>query len=632
MVGVGMDLLQEGLDLQRRGALAEAAVRYAQVLRADPGNADAHYYLGMMSCQQGRFADGAERARQALRRDPHHARAHVLLGRALSALGQRGEALANFDRAIALEPDFARAHGHRADLLGELGRNPEAVESYDRALALAPDTVADWFNRGTALLAVGRYGDALASFDRALALNPDFAEAHLLRAPRLLSKLRLCDWTDLEAETAELLAMIREQKFVSVPFAALLLPASPAEQLQCARRYVQEQSAAAPIWRGEVYSHSRIRVAYLSADFREHATAYLTAGLFEQHDRSRFEITAISFGEDDASPIRRRLESAFEHFIDVRNESDRDIAELIRRNEIDIAVDLMGFTKGNRPNILAQHPAPIQLNYLGFPSTMGATFIDYIVADSTVIGQADESNYAERVVRLPDSYQINDDKRQIASAVPTRGECGLPESAFVYCCFNSTQKLTPRLFDVWMRLLHARENSVLWLLEDTPTATANLRAQAERRGVSGQRLVFAPKVPLADHLARHRRADLFLDTLPYNAHTTASDALWAGLPVVTCMGGTFAGRVAASLLKASGLDDLIVGSLDEYEALALSLARDPPALAAIKNRLAQNRVTCPLFDTKRTTRHIELAYAMMVERLRRGERPATFAVEATAAA
>ena len=620
------DLLQDGLTLHRRGALSEAAARYAQVLRAEPGNADAHYYLGMMSCQQGRFAEGAERARQALSSDPRHARACVLLGRALSALKQPEHALASIDRAIALAPDLAVAHGQRADILSELGRNSEAINSYDRALALAPDVVADWFNRGTALLAVGRYEDAIASFDRAQALKPDFAAADLLRAPHLLSKLRLCDWTDLEVETAELLTMIREQRFVSVPFAVLMLPTLPAEQLQCARRYVQEQPAAPQIWRGEVYSHDRIRVAYLSADFREHATAYLTAGLFEQHDRSRFEITAISFGEDDRSPMRRRLEGAFEHFIDVQNRSDRDIAELIRRREIDVAVDLMGFTKGNRLEVLAQRPAPIQLNYLGFPCTMGSDFIDYIVADLTVISEGEERFYAEQVVRLPDSYQINDDRRQIATSAPTRRECGLPDSAFVFCCFNGTQKLTPLFFDIWMRLLRMTDNSVLWLLEDGPTATANLRAAAEQRGVSAQRLIFSRRAIVRDHLARQPLADLFLDTLPCNAHTTASDALWAGLPVLTCLGPAFAGRVAASLLKAVGLDDLIAQSVDEYEAMARTLAREPVRLAEVRERLARNRGTYPLFNTRRSTRHLESAYTTMLDIHRRGGRPRSFTI------
>jgi protein O-GlcNAc transferase len=620
-------MLQEGLALHRSGAVAEAAARYNEVLRIEPGNADAHYYLGMMSCQNGRFAEGAEYARKALACEPGHARAHVLLGRALAALERRAEALISLERAIAFAPDLAQAHGHRADVLSELGRNEEAVESYDRALALTPDVIEDWFGRGASLIALCRYEEAVASFDRALALKPDFEKANLAYPPRLLLKLRVCDWSNLDTEIAGLLKMIRGQKTLSVPFAMLMIPATAAEQLQCARRYVQDQPTFPPIWCGESYSHDRIRVAYLSADFREHATAYLTAGLFEEHDKSRFEITAVSLGQNDRSPMRQRLEAAFEHFIDVQDNTDQNIAELIRRLEIDIVVDLMGFSKDNRLNVLARRPAPIQLNYLGYPGTSGADNIDYIFADSTVIPEDQGMFYSEKVVQLPGTYQINDNKRHIAPYTPTRDECGLPEQAFVFCCFNNTQKLNPEIFDIWMRLLRAKEDSVLWLLQENQTATGNLRAFAEQRGISPHRLIFAPKIGVANHLAREGLADLFLDTLPYNAHTTASDALWAGLPVMTCLGQTFAGRVAGSLLKAIGLEELITQSLEEYEALALKVAQEPTHLASIKDKLTRNRDTSLLFDTRRATRHIESAYLTMVDILRRGDSPRSFAVD-----
>jgi predicted O-linked N-acetylglucosamine transferase (SPINDLY family) len=626
-VALTADFLQEALALHRRGALAEAAARYAEVLRADPANADAYYYLGMISCQHGRFTEGAELARKSLVNDPRHARANVLLGRALHALAQHDEALASFERAIALAPDLAQGHANRADVLADLGRAAEAIDSYDRALALAPDSAEDWLNRSVALIAVERYDDAISSIDRAFAIKPDFAQAHLWQAPRLLSKLHICDWTNLAAEIAQLLKTIREQKPSSVPFAILAIPASPADQLQYARRYVQDQPAFRQIWRGEVYSHERIRVAYLSADFHEHATAYLLAGLFEQHDKSRFEITAISFGPDQSSPMRHRLKGAFEHFIDVHGKSDQDIADLVRRIEIDIVVDLMGFAKHNRLGVLARRPAPIQVNYLGYPGTMGASYIDYIVADSTIIPEDQCVFYTEQVVWLPETYQINDNQRVISERTPSRRECDLPDAAFVFCCFNNTRKITPQIFGIWMRILRATENSVLWVYEANPTASANRRREAEKHGVSSRRLIFAPKTGLADHLARQRLADLFLDTLPYNAHTTASDALWAGLPVLTCLGETFAGRVAASLLKAVGLDELVTHSLNEYEALALKLAHDPSYLASIKERLADNRNTFPLFNTARSARQIESAYLTMVDIWRRGESPRRFSVD-----
>jgi len=620
------DLLQQALALHRRGAFAEAAACYAEVLRADPGNADAHCYLGMIACQHGRFAEGAERARQALSHDPRNARAHMLLGRALAFLGQSEEALASFDRAIALAPDLARAHGHRADLLAELGRNAEAIESYDRALALAPDVVEDWFNRGGALTAVGRYEDAIASFNRAAALNPELAASDVLRAPLFLSRLRICDWANYQDAVAQLLAMIRAGQPLSVPFAALLLPCTPAEQLQSARRYVQDHPAPPALWRGEMYSHDRIRVAYLSADFREHATSHLAAGLFEQHDRSRFEITALSFGEDDGSAIRRRVAVAFERFVDVHHNSDQEIAELMRRHEIDIAVDLMGFTKDHRLGVLARRPAPIQVNYLGYPGTMGTAFHDYIIADGTVIPEEHEAYYAERIVRLPGSYQVNDDQRPIAAATPSRRDCGLPEDGFVFCCFNNTQKLSPDVFDVWMRVLKAVDDSVLWLLEGNGTSSANLRAAAEQRGVSPQRLIFAGKTTLPEHLARQRLADLFLDTLPYNAHTTASDALWAGLPVLAQTGATFAGRVAASLLRTIGLPELIAATQQDYERRAIELANNPEMSATIRRKLAASRTTTPLFDTALFARRIEAAYAAVHQRHQEGLAPADISI------
>jgi protein O-GlcNAc transferase len=347
--------------------------------------------------------------------------------------------------------------------------------------------------------------------------------------------------------------------------------------------------------------------------------------MLENHDRSRFEVTAISFGSHTDS-MTRRIEQASEHFVDVREKTDSEVAEFLRRREIDIAVDLKGFTQDSRSGILARRPAPVQVSYLGFPGTMGASYIDYILADSTVIAEQHFRLYSERVVWLPDTYQSNDNKRLIADHMPTRAECGLPEDAFVFCSFNSVYKINPQIFDIWMRLLAAKANGVMWLIEANSTAVRNLRREAERRSIAPERLIFAPRMPLPDHLARSRQADLFLDTLPCNAHTTASDALWAGVPVLTCLGETFAGRVAASLLKAIGLSELITTSLEDYEALALKLAHDPALLVAVKSKLARNRDTHPLFDTAQFSRHIESAYLTMWERCQKGEPPEAFAV------
>jgi predicted O-linked N-acetylglucosamine transferase (SPINDLY family) len=383
---------------------------------------------------------------------------------------------------------------------------------------------------------------------------------------------------------------------------------------------------ASAAWTGGRYRHERIRLAYVSAHFRNHPMGHLMAALFEQHDRNRFETIAVSLGPNDRSAMRSRLEGAFEKFIEVERQSDHEVARMMREMEVDIAVDRTGFTTGARPGIFALRAAPIQVNYLAYPGTMGADFIDYLIADDTVLPREKRPSYAEKVVYLPDSYLVNDSGRRISEDMPTRSEAGLPDRGFVFCSFNNHYKITPRVFDAWMSLLRQVDGSVLWLLDGTATMRRNLWREAGAREIDPQRLIFAPRITPEDHLARHRLADLFLDTLPCNAHTTASDALWAGLPVLTCAGTTFAGRVAASLLQAIGLPGLITGSLGEYESLALRLATEPPALKEIRQQLARNRAIRPLFDTDRFRRHIEGAYVEMWERHQRGESPASFAV------
>ena len=423
---------------------------------------------------------------------------------------------------------------------------------------------------------------------------------------------------------------ISGKKSIIAPFLLLGYSGKPALQLQCARNYIDDKVPLVPrpFWTGATWRHDKVRIAYLSADFHRHPTAYLMAELFERHDRSRFEVIGVSFGVDDKSDMRRRLVAAFDQFYDVRRKSDQEVAKLLHDLQVDIAIDLKGYTQDSRPGILAYRPTPIQASYLGFPGTMGAEFIDYIIADKTVAPFEQQPFYTEKIVHLPDCYQVNDTKRNIAERTPTRQEAGLPEEGCVFCCFNNNWKITPEVFSVWIRLLHAVEGSVLWLFRDNESAERNLRKEAQARGIDPARLVFAGRLPLEDHLARHSLADLFLDTLPYNAHTTASDALWVGLLVLTCMGNAFAGRVAASLLNAIGLPELVTHSIEDYEALALRLAKDPSLLEGYRNRLAANRLTHPLFDTDRFRRHIEAAYLQMWEIWQRGEQPRSFAVEA----
>jgi len=437
--------------------------------------------------------------------------------------------------------------------------------------------------------------------------------------------MHLCDWAKIDTEILHLLSAAREKKPVGVPFLSLSIPASPADQLQFAKTFISDQGSFSALWRDEIYSHDRIRIGYLSADFRHHALAQLAVGLFEHHDKSPFEIMAISCGPDDRSDLRNRIRSAVENFIDAGGMPDSVVAEFVRRRETDIIVDLSGFTQDNRFSVFARRVSPLQVNFLCYTGTMGADCMDYIIADPMVIPKDHFQFYSEKVVWLPDTYQANDRSRPISGRRPTRSECNLPDAAFVFCCFNSTYKITPEVFAVWMRLLAKREGSVLWLLETNPTAAQNLCREAEAHGITPKRLIFAPAMPLAE-MARIGLADLFVDTLPYNAHTTASDALWAGVPVLTCLGDTFAGRVAGSLLKAVGLDELITNSLEDYETLALKLAKDRALLASLRDKLARNREAYPLFDTARFTRHIEAAYMTMWERYQRGETPEHFVV------
>jgi protein O-GlcNAc transferase len=546
----------------------------------------------------------------------------------LFELGQYDDASASYQRALALQPAFAEALVGYGNVLNAFRRYQEALAAYDKALALRPTLAGAWHGRGNIFVATHQHDKALDSYDNALSCKPDLDYAASLR---LYAKLHLCDWLNLEGEITQFLSKIRTGDVVIEPFPLLAMPSSPADQLQCAMRHTQSRPNFPPLWRGERYSHDRIRVAYLSSELREHAVAYLTAGLFEQHDRSRFEVTAISFEPGQDSEFCRRIRAGFDRFIDVSRQSDQEIAELIRQLEIDIAVDLNGFTRNGRLGVLARRPAPIQVNYLGYAGTMGANFYDYIIADRIVIPQEHFEFYSEKVAWLPGSFLVNDRERAIAGRTPARSELGLPDDAFVFCCFNQSFKISPTIFDVWMRLLRAIDGSVLWLKDYGAVAVRNLRCEAERRGMAAERLVFAPPVPaLADHLARHRQADLFLDTVHYNAHTTATDALWSGLPVVTCLGSTFAGRVGGSLLHAIGLSQLITSSLADYEALAFRLAHDSSLLASIKAKLMCNRDKSPLFDTRQSTKHIEAAYARMWENYLGRHSPAHFSIEGPA--
>ena len=650
---------RQALALQQERNLDAAERLYREILAAAPDHFDALHMLGVVHYQCGRWQAAVESIGKAIEQQPEVAAAHLNLGPPLQKLRRYEEALASYDRALLLQPDYANALLNRGNVLQDLHRNAEALASYDRVLALAPDYAEALYNRGNALLDDERLDAALASYDSALALKAGYPQALYNRGIALQdlkrpddaarsfaqllagvpdypyakgrlqhARMHCCDWTEFDAGIRSIDADVRAGKPAVEPFVYQGMSDSARDLRACAETFARERfpQAAAALWNGERYDNPRIRIGYVSGEFRNQATAVLMAELFERHDRSRFELFAIDNGWDDGSPIRRRIEAAFDEIVDISHVGDRQAAAMVRARNIEILVNLNGYFGRARQGLFSHRPCPVQVNYLGFPGTLGAAYIDYIIADPHVIPPEHDAFYTENVVRLPDTYQVNDRQRGIAQRTPARADAGLPATGFVFCCFNNNYKITPAVFALWMRLLRAVRGSALWLLEGNAAAAGNLRREAQRHGVAPERLAFAPKINLADHLARHRLADLFLDTLPCNAHTTASDALWAGLPVLTCLGGAFAGRVAGSLLHAVGLPELVARSADEYEALALEFATTPARLAAVRETLARHRDTFPLFDTDRFRGHIEAAYATMWERHRRGLPPAAFAV------
>jgi predicted O-linked N-acetylglucosamine transferase (SPINDLY family) len=653
-----------GIILKRLKRPVEALEQFDHALGRNAAVAETWNNRGAVLNELGRYREAIADFDKAIAINPFYVDAFCNKGRSLGELKLHDESLAAYDTALMRKPDLAEAWVGRGNVFTEMKRRADALAAFDKALTLKADLAEAWLGRGNIFVELKNYDDALAAFDKALALKSDLAEAWLGRGNvfnecgryadavwaydealktkpgmkiveglRLHAKTKICDWKNLDDEIASLLSGIRARKLVSLPFPLLSIPASSAEQLQCAQSYIADQLSHLAIWRGERYAHDRIRVAYVSADLNDHPVGRLMAGVFEWHDRSRFETTAISLGPEDDSETRLRLKTTVDRFVDARSYDDRKLAEFIREHEIDIAVDLNGFTKGERLNTFARRPAPIQVNYLGYAGTLGADYYDYILADRIVVPEDQFRFYSEKVAWLPDSYMPSESPRQVSEHAPTRGEFGLPQVGFVFCCFNNLYKITPDRFRVWMRLLKATAGSVLWLSEGDSVATSNLRREATICGVAPERLLFAPRLPdLTDYLARYGCADLFLDTSPYNAHATANDALRAGLPVLTCLGSTFAGRVAASLLNAVGLSDLVTTSADEYEALALKLAHDPQALASFKTKLTRDRERHSLFDTKRFAKHIESAYVAMWEKYQRGKPPASFAVDRLAEA
>jgi len=646
--------------LQELQRLDEALRSYERALRLQPTFAVALYNRAVLLAALHRAEESLAAYDRYLKLFPSHVEALSNRGALLLELKRPEEALMSFDRALKLAPQLSKALNNRGNALQILHRFEEAVASFDRAIAAEPRYFEALRNRGAALRKLGLAESALASVEAALQVRPGEPATMLDRAEILVdlrrhaeaiacltelleltpeadyaAGLRLhlqgltCDWQGQQQRARALIASADAGRRADFPFPFLSITDSAAAQERCTRAFAADKfpASAAPLWRGVRYGHPKIRIAYISGDLRQHPVSALLTGVVEKHDRERFESIAISLRPAEQSPLGQRVRAAFDEFIDVSRMSDRAVAELLRERQVDIAVDLMGYTQGSRTAILAHRPAPIQVNYLGFPGTMGAAYMDYIVADEFLIPAAQRRHYAEKVVWLPDCFQANDDRRAFAPTTPARRQFGLPDFGLVFCCFNNSYKINPPCFDVWMRLLRFVQGSVLWLVADDPGVQHNLRQEARRRDVDPQRLIFANRISYDDHLARLRCADVFLDTLPFNAGTTASDALWAGVPVVTCAGESMAARMAGSLLTAVGLPELIADDIDAYEALALDLATTPSLLADLRSRLARNRLASPLFDSERFCRHLESAYTRMWQRAERGKPPDSFAVE-----
>jgi protein O-GlcNAc transferase len=604
-----------------------AVAQYRAALAHAPGDPVLLANLGTVLLALGREDEAEAFLREAVGHAPARPEIRVNHANALNRLGRHEEALAECRQALDLDPGSAEIRNNLAGALAALGQRAAAIAEYQRALDLRPDFADGWYNLGNALLSVKRFDEATAAFRRAIAIEPGHGRA---AASLFMTKRLGCDWSGFDEDLAALGRAIDDDADRLDPFATLIYPMSPERHRRCAENTVaRDFGRIEPLPpRNRRAEHSVIRLAYLSANYHRHAVAALIAELIERHDRTRFEVTGVSFGPDDGSADRARLMRGFDRFIDVRGESDAAVARRLAALEIDIAIDLMGHTLGHRLGILAHRPAPVQVAFLGYPGTVGARFLDYVIADPIVLPRDQQPFWTEQIVHLPGCYQVNDGLCAVPAETPGRQECGLADGHFVFCCFNNSYKITPEIFGLWLDLLAATPNGVLWLLHDNDAAMNRLKHYAGRCGIDPERLIFAPIVERGRHLARHRVADLFLDTLPYGAHTTASDALRMGLPLVTCPGTGFAGRVAASLLGALDLPELIAPDLDSYHELALALARDPARLTAIRTRLKANAATAALFDGNRFRIGLEAAFQQMMRRHDQALAPEGFVVPA----
>jgi predicted O-linked N-acetylglucosamine transferase (SPINDLY family) len=646
------DVLGQIHYARREPEHAVACFRRALAVRADC--AEVQYNLARVLQELRENEDAASAYHAAIAHKPDYAEAYNNLGALYLAMAKPREAIGHLQSAIKLKPDYADAYNNLGNAYRDVGNTTSAIAYYNQVLTFQPGHARAHYNLGLIHHMQGKVGEAIMSFERAMFHAPEYSDAHREMAALLLGlNLReeaieayqrglkgnphddmtlalllhqqghICDWEGMAPYLDRVPELGTGTQAVS-PWGMLALEDAPARHRIRSEKAIKAHHATieAARFTPPVSHPSKLRIGYFSADFQNHAVMHLIARMFELHDREKYEIHAFSYGENVQDEMRFRLIEGIDRFHQIPNlEDDLDVAQRARSIGIDIAVDLAGHTKNNRLGMFAHRAAPVQMSYLGYPGTSGADFIDYIIADRVVVPDAQRAHYSESMIYLPGSYQVNDNCRPIADAGFTRAQMGLPENAFVFACFNNPYKITPEEFDIWMRLLKAVEGSVLWLYKANPWAEANLRKEAEKRGVEASRIVFAEGLPVEQHLARQHLADLFLDTFNVNAHTTASDALWGGLPILTRMGEGFAARVAGSLLHAVGLPELAVETSEAYEALALELASNPARLEELRTRLAANRFTMPLFDTEGFVRHIEAGYEAAYDRFLSGEGP-----------
>ena len=591
----------------------DAVTYLSGAVKLNPADASIQYNLAKALSDCGSYEESIRHHKKTIELVPNNQEAWLNYGKSLVHLSRYEEAILCFEKAIYLNPEYAEAYMNKGAALKELQEYGEAVIAAEKALLINANLAEAWVNRAIALKELRCYEESIVSYQNALALKPNI---DWIYGDLLFLMLKISNLSNFYASKDRIEEGVLNSEKIIQPFVSLAITENLELQQQSAVIYAKNDHSSnltlGPFFRKS--KHEKICIGYFSADFYDHATSYLIAELIELHDKSRFELIAISFGPDVHDAMSQRLAKSFDSFITVRNKSDIEIAKLSRELRIDIAIDLKGYTQDCRPGIFSFRAAPIQVNYLGYPGTMGSAQIDYIIADKTIIPESSQRFYSEKIVYLPNCYQVNDSKRLIPNKKFSRAELGLPESSFIFCSFNNNYKILPETLDSWSRILMAVERSALWLLADNSLAADNVKKEFSNRGIAPDRLIFANKLAYSNHLARHYCADLFLDTWPCNAHTTASDALWMGLPLLTLMSRSFAGRVAASLLNAIGLPELITNTQEEYETLAIELAVNPKKLADIKLKLANNHLTAPLFDATLFTKNIEDAYIKMYER------------------